>query len=61
MLNNNSEIQISTNANESMNKCKTRLVVKGCAQTYDRNYEKTYSLVVKMTIVKAIIVMAIAR
>jgi hypothetical protein len=44
-----------------MNKCKTRLVVKGCAQTYDKNYENTYSLIVKMTIVKAIIVMAIIK
>jgi hypothetical protein len=34
------------------------LVAKGYAQTYDIDYEETYSLVAKMTTVGAIIVMA---
>jgi hypothetical protein len=41
-----------------MNRYKTRLVAKGYAQTYDINYEETYSLVAKMTTIRAIIAMA---
>jgi hypothetical protein len=44
-----------------MNKYKVRLVAKGYAQTYGRNYDETYSLVAKMTIVRAIIALAIIK
>jgi len=44
-----------------MSTYKARLVAKGYAQTYGINYEETYSPVAKMTIVKAIIVMATTK
>ncbi len=53
--------KVKHNANGSVNKYKTRSVAKGYAQTYGIDYEETYNLVAKMTIVKAIIVMAIAK
>jgi len=37
------------------------LIAKGYAQTCGINYEETYSLVVMMTILKAIIVMATSK
>jgi hypothetical protein len=37
------------------------LVAKGYAQTYGIDYEETYSLVVKMTTIRAIIAMAIGK
>jgi hypothetical protein len=37
------------------------LVTKGYAQTYGINYEEIYSLVPKMTIVRAIIIMATSK
>jgi hypothetical protein len=40
---------------------KAKLIAKGYAQTYGINYEETYSLVAKMMIVKAIIIMAVAK
>jgi hypothetical protein len=39
----------------------SRLVAKGYAQTYGIDYEETYSLVAKMTTVRAIITMAAAK
>ncbi len=45
----------------SVNRYKTRLVAKGYAQTYGINYEERYSLVAKMTTVRAIIAMAITK
>jgi hypothetical protein len=53
--------KVKHNANGYVNKYKARLVTKGYAQTYGIDYEETYSLVAKMTIVKAIIAMAIAK
>jgi hypothetical protein len=53
--------KVKHNANGSMNKYKARLVAKGYAQTYGINYEETYSPVAKMTIVRAIIVMAATK
>jgi hypothetical protein len=44
-----------------MSRYKARLVAKGYAQTYGINYEETYSPVVKMTTIRIIIVMAIAK
>jgi hypothetical protein len=53
--------KVKHNADGSTSRYKTRLVAKGYAQTYDIDYEKTYSPVAKMTIVRAIIVMAIVK
>jgi hypothetical protein len=40
---------------------KARLVAEGYAQTYGIDYEETYNLVAKMTIVRAIIAMATTK
>jgi len=53
--------KIKDNVDGFVNKYKARLVAKGYAQTYGINYEETYSPVAKMTTVKAIIVMAVAK
>jgi len=53
--------KIKHDADGSMNIYKTRLVTKGYAQTYGIDYEETYSLVAKMTIVKIIIALVIAK
>jgi len=52
---------IKHNPNGSMSRYKTQLVAKGYAQTYGIDYEETYSLVTKMTIVRAIIARAITK
>jgi hypothetical protein len=44
-----------------MSRSKARLVAKGYAQTYGINYEETYSLVAKMTIIRTIITMATTK
>jgi len=53
--------KVKHNADRSMNRYKTRLVAKGYAQTYGIDYEETYSPIAKMTTVRAIITMAIAK
>jgi len=53
--------KVKHNANGSMSRYKVRLVAKGYAQTYGINYEETYSPYAKMTIVRAIIVMAATK
>jgi hypothetical protein len=53
--------KIKHNAYGFVNIYKTRLVAKGYAQTYGIDYEETYSLVAKMTIVRTIIVMATTK
>jgi hypothetical protein len=49
--------KVKHNVDGSVNKYKTRLVAKGYAQTYGIDYEETYNLVAKMTIVRTIIAM----
>jgi hypothetical protein len=53
--------KVKHNADGSVRRYKTRLVAKGYAQTYGINYEEIYSLVPKMTLVRAIIVMATSK
>jgi hypothetical protein len=53
--------KIKHNADASMSKYKARLVAKGYAQTYGIDYEETYNLIAKITIVKAIIAMVAAK
>jgi len=53
--------KVKHNADGSVSRYKARLVAKGYAQTYGIDYEETYSLVAKMTTVRAIIVMAVAK
>ncbi len=53
--------KVKHNANGFMGKYKARLVAKGYAQTYGIDYEKTYSLVAKMTTIRVIIVMGTSK
>ncbi len=53
--------KVKHNADGSMNRYKVRLLAKGYAQTYGIDYDKTYSLVAKMTTKKAIIVMVAVK
>jgi hypothetical protein len=53
--------KVKHNVDGFVSRYKTRLVAKGYAQTYGIDYEETYSLVAKMTTVKAIITMAATK
>jgi ABC-type uncharacterized transport system substrate-binding protein len=53
--------KVKHNADASVSKYKTRLVAKGCVETYGINYEDMYSSIAKMTTIKAIIAMAVAK
>ncbi len=53
--------KVKHNADGSMSRYKARLVAKGYAQTYGIDYEETYSSVAKMTIVRVIIAMVVAK
>jgi len=53
--------KVKHNANGSVKKYKTRLIIKGYAQTYGIDYEETYSPVTKMTIMRSIIVMVATK
>jgi len=53
--------KVKHNADGSLSRYKARLVTKGYAQTYGIDYEEIYSLIAKMTTVRAIIVMAAAK
>ena len=49
------------NADGSVNRYKARLVAKGYVQTYGIDFEKTFSPIAKMAIVRVVIAMAIAK
>jgi hypothetical protein len=53
--------KVKHNVDGSVSRYKARLVAKGYAKTYGIDYEETYSLVAKMTTIRAIIAMAIAK
>jgi hypothetical protein len=53
--------KVKHNADGSVSRYKARLVAKGYAQTYGIDYEETYGPIAKMTNVRAIIAMAIAK
>jgi hypothetical protein len=53
--------KVKHNVDGSLSRYKARLVAKGYAQTYGIDYEETYSPFAKITIVKAIIVMAATK
>jgi hypothetical protein len=53
--------KVKHNADRYVSIYKARLVAKGYAQTYGIDYEETYSPVTKMTTIRAIITMAIAK
>jgi len=53
--------KVKHNADGYVSRYKARLVAKSYAQTYSINYEETYSLIAKMTIVRAIIAMAATK
>ncbi len=54
-------VQSQTHADGFVSRYKARLVAKGYAQTYGIDYEETYSLIAKMTTIRAIIAMATAK
>ncbi len=53
--------KVKHNADGSVSRYKARLVAKGYAQTYGIDYEETYSLIAKMTTIRAIIAMATTK
>jgi hypothetical protein len=53
--------KVKHNADASVSRYKAKLVAKGYAQTYGIDYEETYSPVAKMTTVRAIIAMVVAK
>jgi hypothetical protein len=53
--------KVKHNADGSVSRYKARLVAKGYTQTYGIDYEETYSPLAKMTTVRAIIAMVLAK
>ncbi len=53
--------KVKHNADGSVNRYKAILVAKGYAQIYGIEYEETYNPVAKMTTLRAIIVMLVAK
>jgi hypothetical protein len=47
--------KVKHNVDRFINKYKARLVTKGSIQTYNIDYEETYNLILKMTIVKIVV------
>jgi len=53
--------KVKHNVDGSVRRYKARLVAKGYAQTYGIDYEETYNPIAKMTTIRAIIIMAVAK
>ncbi|MCO5569079.1 hypothetical protein L7F22_022786 [Adiantum nelumboides] len=53
--------KVKHNSNGSVSRYKARLVAKGYAQTYGIDYEEMFAPVAKMTTVKVVIAMAVAK
>ena len=53
--------KVMKNSDGSISKYKARLIAKGFTQSYGVDYEETFSLVAKMTTIKAIIGVATRR
>ncbi|MCO5596439.1 hypothetical protein L7F22_050502 [Adiantum nelumboides] len=53
--------KVKHNANGSISRYKDRLVAKSYAQMYDIDYEKTFSPVAKMAIIRTVIVVAASK
>jgi hypothetical protein len=53
--------KVKHNVDGYVSRYKAKLVAKGYAQTYGIDYEETYSPVIKMTIIRAIIIMVVAK
>ncbi len=53
--------KVKHNADGPVSRYKARLVAKGYAQMYGIGYEETYSPVAKMTIVRVVSAMAVAK
>ena len=55
------DIQVNHNADDTVNRYKTRVVVKGYAHTHGVDYEETFALVVKMTTTRTVITLVAAK
>jgi len=53
--------KVKHNVHGSVRRYKARLVAKGYAQTYGIDYEETYNPIAKMTTIRVIIIMAVAK
>ncbi len=58
---NNWVYKIKHNVHGFVNRYKARLVANGYAQTYGIDYEETYSPIAKMTSIRVIIIMVVAK
>ena len=53
--------KVNYNADNSFNRYKARLVVKGYAQTHSVDYEETFALVAKMKTIRTVIALVAAK